>query len=576
MTIMKRYLIYIVSFFLVSVLLMTGACTKKYEELNTDPRIITGDLIDPGLLLTYVQREAIVRGSDYGNGTAGSYCGMCVRADDGPFWEGDMPGEWDFAYGVAVNNLSDIIHLINSKADKNDLVNKAAIARIMKAWAVSKLTDTYGDVPYSESCLPKEQAIYSPKYDTQESIYKDLFKELKEAAAQLDDGKASYGRADLIYGGDVAKWKKLANSLRLRLALRVRFADPALAQAQLSDLTEAGLMSGSSDDAFILNNLDYPDNQNPRFYRIVNYNTTSESVLTHKVMIDILKNDSIHMDPRIKIYADTVKASWKGGLSPNGYFFPAFKYRGQPTLGFVPVEYKYPWGANTCSEISDLWRVPIVAPALMRCSEVFFALSEAKLAGLLPAAFSGSAQDYYRKGIDASIEWYKWFYNLTAPQIPDLMIKYIHNPAISPGAQWTQADVDKYLNYKKITDQEIDNFKATPMYSLSGSNEEQLEKIINQKIVALYPDEFEGWTEYRRTGYPKVPIGPDASHLKGVVPRRNPWPYNEKNINSASYNEALGRYAGKDNRLTRFWWDKNPDAPHKYIWTAPTMPTAWQ
>ena len=137
------------------------------------------------------------------------------RDDDAPFLETDAPGIWNFAYETDMNNLSNIIQLIDGKENKDELVNKQAIARILKAWVVSNLTDTYGDVPYSESCLPQEQAIYNPKYDTQESIYNDLFKELKEAAAQLDEGKESYGQADLIYGGDVAKWKKLANSFRL-------------------------------------------------------------------------------------------------------------------------------------------------------------------------------------------------------------------------------------------------------------------------------------------------------------------------------------------------------------------------
>ncbi len=573
---MKKILNVLLVFLFALGIILTYACTKNFEDLNTDPRIVTAELIDPGLILTYAEWRSVVDNASYGNGTYGCFCGMDKRDDDAPFLETDSPGEWNFEYEVVLNNLSNIIHLIDGKENASDLVNKKAIARILKAWSFSKLTDTYGDVPYSESCLPQDQAVYGPKYDTQESIYKDLLKELKEAAAQLDPDKQSYGSADLIYGGNVNKWKKLANSLRLRLALRVRYADPALAQANLADLNEAGLITSVSEDAYILNNTDYPDHLNPRFYRIVNYSTIQESVVTHMVMINILLNDGINLDPRIKIYADTVKAPWKGGLSPNGYPSEDWDYRGSPTLGMVPVEYKYPWGANTVSEIADFWRVPVVAPAIMRSSEVYFALAEAKLAGLLPGSFTGTAEQYYQKGIDQSIEWYKWFYNLTAPQIPDLMLKYVHNPAYAPGAAWTQADVDKYLNHKRIKDDEVAAFKSTAMYTLTGSADEQLEKIINQKIVALYPDEFQGWCEYRRTGYPKVPIGPDQAALAGVVPRREPWPTSEETINSASFNEALARYGGKDSRLTKFWWDKNPDAPHIYVWTAPSMPTAWQ
>ena len=555
--------------------LLANACTEKFEELNTDPRIITAEIIDPGLILTYVESEGIVGDASYGNGTYGCYCGMCKRGDDAPFLETDRPGQWNFEYEVQINNLSNIIQLIEGKENKDELINLQAIARILKVWAVSKLTDTYGDVPYSESCLPQEQAIYNPKYDTQQSIYQDLFKELKEAAAQMDESKESYGSADLIYGGDVVKWRKLANSLRLRLALRVRFADANLASEQLSDLTEAGLMATLDDDAYILNNTDYPDHLNPRYYRIINYSTTSESVHTHMVMIEILRNDSINLDPRIKLYADTVMAPWKGGDSPNGYYCPNYDYRGSPTLGLVQVEYKYPWGSNTVSQLADFWRVPVLAPAMMRCSEVYFALAEAKLAGLLPAGFGSTAEQYYQMGIDASIDWYKWFYDLTAPQMPNLMINYIHNPEWTPGNQWTTDDVDQFLEYKRIKDEEVAAFKATEMYTLSGTEDEQLEKIINQKLVAFYPDEFQGWCEYRRTGYPKVPIGPDEAALKGQVPRREPWPTKEETINSASFQEALSRY-GTDSRLTRFWWDANPKAPLVNDYVAPSMPTDWQ
>ena len=101
----------------------------------------------------------------------------------------------------------------------------------------------------SNPTVSPEEAITSPAYDTQESIYKDFFKELKEAAAELDESKESYGSADLMYQGDVEKWRKFANSLRLRLALRVRYADAALAAANISDLEESDLIVTKSDNA---------------------------------------------------------------------------------------------------------------------------------------------------------------------------------------------------------------------------------------------------------------------------------------------------------------------------------------
>jgi hypothetical protein len=139
----------------------------------------------------------------------------------------------------------------------------------------------------------------------------------------------------------------------------------------------------------------------------------------------------------------------------------------------------------------------------------------------------------------------------------------------------TAEEITKYAEYKKIKEADVTAFKATPVYTLSGSSEAQLEMIINQKIVALYPDEFQGWCEYRRTGYPKIPIGPDISALQGKIPRRESWPSVEETINPDSYKEALARYNGSDSRAVRFWWDANPDAPHEYEWDPPSMDTEY-
>lgn len=205
---------------------------------------------------------------------------------------------------------------------------------------------------------------------------------------------------------------------------------------------------------------------------------------------------------------------------------------------------------------------------IIRSSEVYFNLAEARLQGLLPSGFTGSANDYYQKGIDQSLEWYQAFYELGAPQIPDVMLNYVH-------PEWTDDDVDEYLEYKRMKADDITAFKATPIYTLAGSTDEQLEMIINQKIVALYPQEFQGWCEYRRTGYPCVPILPDVDALKGEIPRRESWPIEEETLNGDNYQEALARYGGSDDRNISFWWDANQDAPHIYEWTPPTMPTSY-
>jgi hypothetical protein len=271
------------------------------------------------------------------------------------------------------------------------------------------------------------------------------------------------------------------------------------------------------------------------------------------------------VDPRIAIYADTAWVQWRG---TQGYEdLESFGYRGSPLVVNVPVEEKYPWGSGTVSRWSAFWYAPVIERPLIRSSEVYFALAEAALVDLI----QGDADEYYKKGMDEAMAWAQKFYENTKPQMPDYLDIYYSE--VYP--DWDETWEADYWADKEITQDEIDAFKANEIYSLSGSTEEQLEMIIEQKIIALYPDEDEGWSEYRRTGYPRILVGSDADPLNGVVPRRMPWPQNEENVNSANYEEVLKRFGGKDGRLVRFWWDANPAAPHEHPETVPTMDHPW-
>ena len=485
-------------------MLMNNACTKNFLDLNTPPNLVTEDLINVDLMLTRVQYLSIVSATPHGDGTIGNYCGYATSCANRPFQSGDNPGVWNSAYGSYLNNLSEIIRLCQKDPElAPDLVNKIAIARIMKVWVFAKVTDTYGDIPYFESCLPQDQAIYAPRYDEQKSIYEDFFKELKEAAAELDANKESFSSADLMYGGDVVKWKKLANSLRLRLALRVRYADAALATANMSDLTEADLITTREDDAYIYTSTDFTENQNSRYNTIVERQGVGETGCHNigKTMLDILigtGDPHNPVDPRIGVYCDTAKAT------RIEEYDTSFGYRGHPLNGYVPVNNKYPYWGRSCSEWNASLYVPVIERPVLRCSEVYFALAEAALFGIKGTPAEANA--YYQKGIDKAIEWAQIFYN-------DCESQWYETTQIMDNSTWTVDDYNAYMAYKEITQSKIDAFKALPVYTLAGDNEQQLEQIMNQKIVALWPLEYQGWAEWRRTGYPRVLTGPDTDHL---------------------------------------------------------------
>jgi hypothetical protein len=544
-------------------LLSANACTKDFKEMNTNPALVSEDLVNPEFLLSGVQAGI---GGGMGASDAGNYCGMTVRVDNAPFVDHFDDGAWNATYTSYSNNLAAIIR---KTQDDPELVNKKAIARIMRVWIYSQATDIYGDIPYFEANKSPKEAIASPKYDLQKDIYQDFFKELKEAAAELDASKESYGSADFYYGGDVSKWKKFANSLRLRLALRVRYVDEQMAKDNISDLQEADLITTRSDDAAIYTADDIEAHRNPAYTTIANDADPNERQdyvshqLVGKPLLDALVGSSPPdnpLDPRTKVIADTAVLN---GATLNPPHAP-FGFRAQPLLGNVPVENKYPYGAGSTSLFSLFWYVPVIEQPVLRSSEVYFALAEAALFNLRSGEDAGV---YFKKGIEASIVETQDLYNNGKNAMPGLL-ELVYGPGF---------DVNSFLEYKEMKQSEIDAFLASPATILTGSEEEKLEQIINQKMIALYPNELEGWSEWRTTGYPRVLVAAnEQSTFHGVSPRRQHYPTNERLVNSVHFQEAIDRMGGKDDLLNKVWWDANPNAPHNHSGTVEWRATPWK
>lgn len=538
---MKTYKIFKISIVASIVTLLIG-CTDSFDDLNTPNDLVTDEVVDINLILTRVQAYAFIRngtgGRISGSNKSGLYAGIAMSEGGGAFIIDPQTDMWEWTYTNYARNLSSIIRLTK---DDPELVNKNAIARIMKVWAFAQCTDVYGDIPYTETALPLDQVVYTPKYDTQQSIYEDFFKELREAVAQLDVTKESYGTADLLYAGDVGKWRKFANSLRLRLALRVRYADDQMARDQMSDLTDADLITSSEDNAFTMTFNDIIENGNPNHRDLLLNGTATYKPLMAKTVIDLWQDNG---DPRLKLYADTALAT-----------FISFGYRGRPLLGDGPQEEANPYGFESVSRWSlhmyaAAWPMPVLTAA-----EVNLALAEAAVFGLKGP--ESDAQTYYERGIEAALNWSLNWSEITSSQLSELFA--VFDPDMSA------EDIATYEAFHALTQDEIDAFINTaPVVTLTGSNEEKLEMIMNQKMLSFYPTLLhEGWTEWRRTGYPRVLVGNDQGDLAGVAPRRYMWPVSEQGLNKDSYNEALQRI-GQDHVSVKNWWDANPLVPHAH------------
>lgn len=365
---------------LVGLLIVLGtACTSDFEDINTDPTLVTKDIIKPSMLFTAVLKNSIF--SNYSTGVISEYAGYYSNQGSGVIFQNS---NWTEPFRSYYRNyLVNTAEIIRLTADNPKLVNQNAIGRIWKAYLFAQLTDLYGDVPYFEAVQSVENVINQPQYTPQQDIYKDLLKELKEAAAQLqnDPTLASFGAADILMGGNVDAWRRFANSLRLRLAIRVRYADANLAKQHIAEVVAAPLIDANAMNVFLMTeNGANTNNRNPLF----DDPTNSYPLWTSLTVAENLK---ALKDPRLTIFSAPATDGTSG-------------YRGRP-IALGPNEKTY--SEENTAILSNRFRLPVAPIIVMNSAEVYFLRSEAALAGLS----SENAQEMYLKGITQSLEQYQ-------------------------------------------------------------------------------------------------------------------------------------------------------------------------
>ena len=399
-----------------------------------------------------------------------------------------------------------------------------ALAQILKISAWHKATDMFGPIPYKEA----GKGLITVPYDSQEEVYKSMFKELSDAIEVLtkyaDNGNSKLlPNADAIYAGDVHKWVVYANSLMLRLAMRVYYADAALSkQYALQAVNHSyGVMKTKDDEAKIergaslefKNNLDVLINQ---------YNEC-------RMGSSMLAYLGGYQDPRLPKYFNTSTVSQAVTVGTYG------KYSGVPTGHDV--------SSNDAFKDSSRPAITSTTPTYwMRASEVYFLLAEAALHGF---AVGGTAESLYEKGIEMSFEEN----GIASSEVADYMSSGLKPSAYSFHLTNPGVNVD----VPAVTE-------ATTAWT--GTDEEKFEKIMIQKWIALYPNGQEAWTEYRRTGYPKLHSA-ISNYSNGEVDsevgiRRMRFPTNKSTSAEDIANLESARKllrGGLDKAGTRLWWD---------------------
>jgi hypothetical protein len=496
--------------------LVVTSCDEGFEELNVNPT--QANSIDPGFQFTYVLLQT--SGERYENWRAvliySSTMMQHLAALPG-YWSGDKylynaeysASLFDRAYVNQVRDIEDLKNSLQKQMDEGqEVANLLAAVKIWRAVIYMRLTDLYGDIPYSEAGKGFVAQITEPVYDTQESIYTDMINEITAAVGMFNASQPTFGSADLIYQGDIDKWKKFGNSLLLRLGMRLSKVDPGKAQATVSKAAAEGVMDNLFDTALV------PHTDGPEG---INRNGIGEVWLADasqhlsKTFVDWMRD---HGDPRLDIFSVVPNGGPHKGL-PNGN--DATTIRTHPDVVLEPD------GSVDMNQFSD------VNPVLVRTNSPMIFQTYAEVSLLLAEAavrnwVGGDANTYYQNGVRAAMKQWGEFFD--------------------PSTTISDTEIDAYL-------------AANPF---DGS----IKMVAEQYWAATFMHEYEAYNNWRRTGFPElVPVQyPAAIPITGGnIPRRLAYPQSEAAANPENLAAALARQGINETEFAKFlnyrvWWDK--------------------
>lgn len=506
---------------LVAGLFVATSCDKDFQEVNTNPN--DPESVPASLLLPTIIRNPVneVAGLSWGYGNVVMQYAAKIQFTNEDRYNWGPAGD---PYNTFYNAMRDVNNII-TLSEAAGQPQYVGIAMIMKSWMYSFMTDTYGDLPYSEATSAKE-GINLPAFDTQESIYQGILADLAEANTMLAGASGSVS-GDILFDGDLLKWRKFANSLRLRIHMRLSDRqDPSTAmQAILGNLAANPIMESNADNVALQYLADAP-NQQPQ------YTNRSGSFDEYRLSVNMETILKSFNDPRLFAYAQPTTDSGAGIVGdvddyagvPNGLADEealAYSPSGDPSKG----------GSNFISRIGLMYACracnperasPTAAQAMiMSYSELQFILAEARERGFIT---SGTAETYYLNGINASFAYYA--------------------ERLSEGG---------YSEILEVLTPDATYF-AQPEIAYTGTTAEKLQKIGTQKWIALFFNGMEAWFDWRRTGIPSIIPGPAA--VQPTLPVRFMYPSGVQALNSENYAAVIARQ-GADALATRVWWDVN-------------------
>lgn len=548
---------------------MTSCSDDTLSNINTDKTKVSN--LDPNaqlttaLLQTYGDFSLMDTYRNYITGFTQHFAGgwNVTNYAGSNFAEDDISRRiWDRYYEISIKNLVDAIHQSEDKPNLN------AALRIHRVYLTAVLADIYGDVPASEAGLGYIAGISTPKYDTVEELYNWFFEELTACEALLGTGTDNISGDVTSMGGDVAQWKKYANALRMRYAMRISDVNPQKAQDEFEKAVAAGAISSAADDVYIkyadspytyydgANDYDFRTNAlseilygqdatsptfvsstlfyqmqrtaDPRLYRICRhyYNIKRSQVKPDK-------EENIDLTDEVLAYFERTQT----GEEPCNLGAAWYSdWMNVPATSELPtLQKKADMDANTYDnsdfraramrpQLNIDFEMPNTPGDLMSYAEVEFLLAEAKTKGW---NVSGDAESHYEAGVRASMQ-------------------LLNN---------------HYLTSNKISDDEINAFIA---HNPLGDNPK--ETINTQAWILHMMNPSEAWANMRRSDYPAIldrtrlgifTNGFTYTDADMTMPNRLRYPELEAQYNSANYKAAIERMGGTDNWHSKLYWDKN-------------------
>ena len=540
--------------------LFFASCSDEYmENMNTDPS--KAATIDPNAQLTTAQLQTygdlsmmeIYRNYHYaftqqlmGCWNTTNYGGRHTLDNN------EMSRIWTSFYTQSLKNIIDAQYRTAEDAEK---VNINSVLRIYRVYLMSIITDTYGDAPFSEAGLGFLEGKFNPKYDKQEDIYNSFFLELEDAVNKIDPTKDKV-TGDLIYAGDVTKWQQLANSLRLRFAMRISNVNPTKAQTEFENALAAngGVITDASSDALIKYMTiafsfgqeaysDYRGNSlsqllfgndpanNPSYLCSTFFNQLYNSGDPRTFKISRCYYDGLMSatspDNRVDITQEMIEKgidfsprdpgaySWEPW--PTGYDSDicAELAVNNPSVTATMAREVEPKLANNFLKSDN-------PGVVMTSAEVKFLMAEATVKKWNVG--SVSAEDLYKQGVRAAMDFLTDNYGCTAT---------------------TDAEFDAFIQGRG---------------TFGHTDNQKLEAINTQAWILHFTNPAECWANVRRSGYPKLKSPAEygfGQYLTGgtEIPVRLCYPVLESSYNKKSYNEAIERMGGTDNWHSLLWWD---------------------